>query len=48
MAPLLRNVTGLLTMTEDQPRAENGVAVDPGGRRARGREAQYRCPIASQ
>jgi choline dehydrogenase-like flavoprotein len=28
MAPLLRNVTGLLTMTEDQPRAENGVAVD--------------------
>jgi choline dehydrogenase-like flavoprotein len=32
VAPLLRNVTGLLTMTEDQPRAENGVSLDPARR----------------
>jgi len=29
IAPLLGNVTGLLTMTEDQPRLENGVQLDP-------------------
>jgi choline dehydrogenase-like flavoprotein len=28
VAPLLGNVTGLLTMTEDQPREENGVSLD--------------------
>jgi len=28
VAPLLRNVTGLLTMTEDQPRIDNGVHLD--------------------
>lgn len=29
VAPLLSHVTGLLVMAEDQPRAENGVAIDP-------------------
>jgi choline dehydrogenase-like flavoprotein len=29
VSPLLRNVTGLLTMAEDQPREENGVVLDP-------------------
>lgn len=32
VSPLLRNVTGLLTMAEDQPREENGVALDPARR----------------
>jgi len=32
VSPLLGNVTGLLTMTEDQPRPDNGVSLDPARR----------------
>jgi choline dehydrogenase-like flavoprotein len=32
MGRLLPRITGMLVIAEDQPRAENGVAVDPSGR----------------